>query len=127
MTQNPNLHDTIPDGVDSEPELIDYRELYGRARRYQEVANEIDPQGPFVPMKELLDRELCVISIRFAETRKGPAAFPAFTTAEGEIAHTFTASKVLVPKLRAVAAHLPVLIRVVDKEGGAFGHFYDIE
>lgn len=124
---NPNPIEPDEDEVNSQLEPLDYNGLFQKARRFQEVMEEINPQGPFVPMAQLLDRELCVISIRFATTKKGPAAFPAFVSEDGEIAHTFTASKVVVPKLQGVAKNLPVIVRFVQKEGGAFGKFYDIE
>ncbi len=124
---NPNPNRPMSDGIDERPEPLSYADMFSNARRFSDVMEEINPQGDFIPMGELLDRELCVISIRFSQTKKGPAAFPVCVNDSGEIFHTFTASKVLVPKLQNVTNHLPVLLRFVEKEGGNFGRFYDIE
>jgi hypothetical protein len=35
--------------------------------------------------------------------------------------------KIVLPKLAAVAGELPIVAKVVHKEGGQTGHYYDLE
>lgn len=127
MNPNPNQSNNTPTGADSQPEPLGGADYFDNIPAFGDVMDEINPEGPFIPMAELLDKQLIIRSIRFQETRKGPAAFPVFLNREGEIFHSYTGSKVLLPKLQAIANHLPVRCMFVEKEGGAFGRFYDME
>lgn len=126
MTSQPNPNDISENPDDQAFEQM-RDELFARARKYGEVLEEIQPQGPFVPIGEILDHEVIMISVRFSETKKGLAAFPVLFNSAGELFHTYTASKVVVPKLQAIVEHMPIRLVFVQKEGGNFGKFYDLE
>ncbi|MHA1216797.1 MAG: hypothetical protein ACTSPX_05695 [Candidatus Thorarchaeota archaeon] len=81
-------------------------------------------EGEYVPMAELLDKELVISKVVDMETQFGPALGVEFHDAEGFLEGFFITSHVVVSqKLKAVreAGELPILAKITKP-----GRYYDI-
>jgi hypothetical protein len=122
---NPNRYDVSgADEISEPPGGIDFTRT---VRKYGEVLEEINPRGEFVHMEDLLDKEIVVYKLEFITSKKGPGCFVIMVDENGEITHTYTGSKGIVPKLRVIAGSLPISCWFVEKEGGAHGRYWDVE
>jgi hypothetical protein len=96
-------------------------------RRAADVLNEIAPQGENVKASDIVGTEIIVHAMRPFKGDYGNALFVIFTDATGAMFNTVIGGQVIAPKLYALRDDLPVSMKIVDKEGGQFGHYYDIE
>ena len=97
------------------------------ARRISEVLEEIAPQGTKVLKDEVEEQDIIIRSIEFFRGKFGAAGFVVFTNLEGELFNTILGGKVMLPKLWLIKDQLPVVARLVRREGGQKEYYWDIE
>jgi len=97
------------------------------ARRLAEVMDEIAPTGEKVHLRDFIDKEITVHSIRPFQSQYGVAVYVIFTSAEGELFNMVVSNRIVLPKLATIRDSLPVTCTVVKKEGGRFGEYFDIK
>ena len=122
MTSPEEVRDELATGIG-----ISRINLKAKPRLFSEVIEEIAPQGTRVKLSEWVDLTITIHSIRFFKSQHGPCAFLMFTDENGELFNALCSWKIVLPKLAAVAEQLPVIAKVVHKEGGQKGHYYDLE
>lgn len=104
--------------------MIDFKKP---ARRLLDVLEEIAPQGERVKTDDLIGKEITLHSIRTFQGENGPAAFCLVTDEGGALYNTIIGGKIVYPKLLAVQGQLPVSFKLVKKEGGRYGRYWDVE
>lgn len=124
-TQTPNQEK--PTGNEIVEIGITRIDLRRPVRPIGEVLEELAPQGTKVKKTDFLDQDIIIHSVRFVKGKFGPFAFVVFTDQNGELFNTIISNKIVLPKLYVVAETLPVSARLVKREGGTYGEYYDIE
>lgn len=97
------------------------------ARRLTDVLEEIAPQGQKTKLSDWIDQEITIVSVHWFKGKFSDACFVQFTDANGELFNMTVSGKIVLPKLAAVEDQLPVICKVVKKEGGQFGRYWDLE
>lgn len=95
--------------------------------RISEILDEIAPQGEKLKLEQLEGKTIIFHSIRPFEGQYGVGLFCIITDEDGVLYHTVIGSKVIVPKLIVASGNLPLEGKVVRKEGGQYGYYFDIE
>jgi hypothetical protein len=96
-------------------------------RKATDILAEIAPQGENVKASQIIGTEIIIHAVRPFQGVHGNALFCIFTDATGAMFNTVIGGQIVAPKLWALRNDLPVSFKIIDKEGGSFGHYYDIE
>ena len=104
--------------------------LIGDIPSLAEVVEELAPRGEDSKVEALEDEEIIVWTVEPFVGSYGPAAFLLITDAEGEnLRNVVVGQKVALPKILLAEQEnrLPVRLTFVKREGGKYGHYWDIE
>lgn len=96
-------------------------------RKLAEVLDEISPQGENTKLAQHVGKKLTIWHLEPFVGQYGPAAWCIFTTEDGEMFNTVIGQRIVLPKLLTVMDYLPVTFTLIEKEGGQYGRYYDVE
>jgi hypothetical protein len=126
MTEKPINPEVEPQDDEFEVGItrVDFKK---KARSFSKVLDEIAPSGESTKLRDIAGQTIVIHSVRPFDGRFGKAAYVIFTDEGGAIYNTIINQKIVLGKLLAVVDQLPLEATIVQKEGGKFDHYYDIE
>lgn len=123
MTNQPDKDQAPP--KESQPKkVIDFTL---KPRPLRKVYEEIFPQGQPIKAEDLLNQELTVHHMKPFSGKFGRALYCVITLEGGEIRNTIIGAVAVIEKLWTCRDNLPVTFTLVQRDGGEFGRYYDIE
>ena len=101
--------------------------LAGTVTPLRQVLDEIAPQGTDAKFREFIDHEITVHSVSPFMGIYGPAAYCIITDENGVMYNFVVGAKVVLPKFLMAMDRVPFSCRVVEREGGMYGRYLDVE